>query len=107
MLKVKVNKGDLVELEVSGTLPEIGAELLSTISAVYEHLDKNQKEEFKGNMTMLLPTCFMSAEEKKKFFEGDVDDVLEKEDIDKLIDNLEDLRKLLNEFKESRNEAVS
>ena len=111
MLKVKVNKGDLMELEVSGTLPEIGAELLSTISAVYEHLGKEEKEEFKHNMTMLLPSCFMSAEEKKKFFEGDIDDVLEdaleSKDIDNLLNNLEDLRRLLKDFKEKKNEALS
>ena len=97
MLKARIEKGNLYELRVTGRTCEIGAEVLTLIAVIYDNLDKDVKNEFKTNMTELLPVCFMSNEEKINFMkEGlneddfDIDDVLGQ--IDELKKTLEDLR---------------
>lgn len=104
MLKVDFNRGTLKELQASGDVAEIGADLLFVIHTIYEKLDSRVKNEFKANMVALVPVCF---EDFKNISE--VADVLEKNgcpDVDELIDQLDELKDLLKDLKKGKDETI-
>lgn len=105
MLKVNVKSGQILEMQVSGVLPEIGAELLAIIGIVYKNLEREEdKEEFAHNMTELLPACFMNEEEKMEFLLGENEDA--KAEVEELLDQLEELKNLLKELKQEKKDET-
>lgn len=109
MLELKVIGGDMVELKASGTTAQIGAEVLTVIHQLYNGLNaKDAKEEFKQNMTLLLPVCF--ADSKKEADElmnklcGDAVGSSNDEQVDELLDQIDELKDLLKELKKGKSE---
>lgn len=103
MLKVDFNRGTLKELQASGDVAEIGADLLFVIHTIYEKLDSRVKDEFKANMVSLIPVCF---EDFKSITE--TADALKAEcpDVDELIDQLDELKDLLKDLKKGKDETI-
>ena len=105
MLKYEIaEKGKIAKLEACGTTAEIAADLLTLISNIYDGLDSRVKPEFKARMEELLPVCFMEEDEKEDFLKKNDEGAVE--NVSKLIDQLCELKDLLEELKEETDETV-
>ena len=67
MYKIKVDKDILLELEISGNLTTITAEVLASVEIVYKKLKQNDKlaaKRFKENVEDAIKSGFMFEDEE-------------------------------------------
>lgn len=80
MYKIKMDKGLLLELELNGNLPTITAEVLSSVTIVYQKLKQNDRlaaKQFKENVeaTVKSGIIFEDEEGQKEILKQQLDDL--------------------------------
>lgn len=104
MLKLETERGEIRSMVVAGTVIDITADVLLIIKTIYENLEEVAEDGFKEAITNLLPTCFMTEEERKELLKKEASKGLEEignkikkdgDDCEELLNVLEELKKVI------------